>query len=111
MNLWVRTFEHRHLDNNLPDTFLMGWGTPRQHKLRRRVNKAQGGDGNKNRFLSCRWGGNDISELQRKWLLVSGAGAPLFALVPLAQGSHYQRAYWQIGEISVRSNKNDQGLL
>lgn len=25
--------ELRHLENNLPDTFLMGWGRPRQHKL------------------------------------------------------------------------------
>lgn len=27
------TCELRHLDNNLPDTFLMEWGRPRQHKL------------------------------------------------------------------------------
>lgn len=52
-----------------------------------------------------------ISPNCQKWLLVSGSGAPLFALVPSAQGSHYQRVYWQIGGISVRSNKNDQGLL
>lgn len=68
-------------------------------------------DSNKNRQESSRAVGEEVMIIQGKWLLVSGSGAPLFATEPSAQGSHYQGVYWQIGGISVRSNKSDQGLL
>lgn len=115
---WGCSFcELSHLENNLKDMLDGMEETQTAEILKRgRVNKAQGDDiwqqqKQMRKLLSCRWGGDDISKLQRKWLLVSRSGAPLFALVPSAQETPYQRVYWQIGEISVRSNKNDQGLL